>query len=69
VAEHQDAVVSRLQKRKAKFNPYMVTCNFIGYFILSVTWPFSGSVSVGFCFCHVFPSSPLLNSPLMLRPI
>jgi hypothetical protein len=26
-------LVSRLQKQKAKLNPYMVACNFIGYFI------------------------------------
>jgi predicted Zn-dependent peptidase len=37
-------LASRLQKQEAKFNPYMVTCNFTGYFILSATWSFSGSV-------------------------
>jgi hypothetical protein len=32
---------SRLQKQEAKFNPYMVVSISIGYFTLSVMWPFS----------------------------
>jgi hypothetical protein len=33
-------LASRLQKQKARFNPYMVACNSIGYYSPSATWPF-----------------------------
>jgi hypothetical protein len=34
-------LASRLQKLKARFNPYMVACNSVGYFSSSAVWPSS----------------------------
>jgi hypothetical protein len=57
-------LASRLQKQKARFNPYIVILNFIGYFTLvlcdfplpGATWPslcpnFSGFISL---LCHPY---------------
>jgi hypothetical protein len=57
----------RLQKREAKFNPYMVACNFIGYFILSAPWPFSGSVSFKFPFPAKSSPPPHYNTVLLCQ--
>jgi hypothetical protein len=61
-------LASRLQKQKARSNPYMVIFNFIDYFILmlhdfpllSTTWPSSCSNFSGFIslLCHrYFPAT------------
>jgi hypothetical protein len=57
-------LASRLQKQKARSNPYMVIFNFIGYFILvlrdfslpGATWPSSCSDFSGFIslLCHPY---------------
>jgi hypothetical protein len=51
---------SRLQKQKARFNPYMVACNFTGYFTPSAMWPSSHLDSLSFIslLCHPSPNSP-----------
>lgn len=40
-------------------NPYVVTCNFVGYFIDSVTWPLSVSVYLSFCLLQCLSFLPL----------
>jgi hypothetical protein len=50
--------------RSKKQNPYMVDCNFIGYFILSAMRHFSDLASLVSVSCHAGPSSLLHHSPL-----
>jgi hypothetical protein len=49
-------LASRLQKQKAKFNPHMAACDFIGYFIPpSAMWPSCfNSLSFISLLCHPF---------------
>jgi hypothetical protein len=49
-----------LQKQEARFNPYMVACNSIGYFTLlpSAMWPSSCLDSLRF-YLPAMPSPPL----------
>jgi hypothetical protein len=47
---------SRLQKLKARFNPYMIACNSIDYFSPSATWPSS-------CFNSLFYLSAMPSLP------
>jgi hypothetical protein len=37
-------------RSKKQFNPYMVICNFIGYFTFNAMWLFSGTVSLSLSF-------------------
>jgi hypothetical protein len=59
---------SRLQKRKARFNPYMVACNSIGYFSPSATWPSSCFNSLSFIslLCCPFPLLHYQNTNLSI---
>jgi hypothetical protein len=59
----------RLQKQKAKLNPYMFACNFIGYFI--VTWPFLCFNSLSFIslLWHHFPLLHYQNTNLSVSSL
>jgi hypothetical protein len=68
-------LASRLQKQKARSNPYMVVFNFIGYFTLvlcgfllpGATWPSSCSDFSGFISLSCHPYLPATFSGLRLR--
>jgi hypothetical protein len=51
-------LASRLQKQKAKLNPHMAACDFIGYFIS----PCFSSLSFISLLCHPFPLSHHQNT-------
>jgi hypothetical protein len=59
-------LVSRLQKQKARFNPYVIVGNSIGYFSPSATWPFLCFSSLSFIslLCHPFPLLHYQNTNL-----
>jgi hypothetical protein len=70
-----NTLASKLQKQKARSNPYMVIFNFIGYFILvlcdffllGATWPSSRSDFSGFISLLCHPYLPATFSGLRPR--